>query len=120
LTHDWTRWLQEPHRVFVDVRTRVPGMEGKLAEYRDLHFEYLVRLKTQGKLLMSGPFEDGTGGMLIYSANSLEEAIVLSNDDPVILDGIYNKPNIKPWKVSIYSTKWPLADNGEIRHTGAP
>jgi uncharacterized protein YciI len=58
----------------------------KNKEVRPAHLDYVRRLHQEGKVLMVGPFADGKGGMVIYQADSLEEAQSLAENDPVIVE----------------------------------
>jgi uncharacterized protein len=91
--------MQEPRQLFVDFREKIPGVPTK--DYREERLIYLTKLKEQGKLLMAGPFIDGSGGLFIFSTGSKEEAVALSNSDPLVANGVY-KTNIKAWRVSTY------------------
>jgi uncharacterized protein YciI len=52
------------------------------------HVDYLLRLHKDGNLLMGGPFADGSGGAVIFSATTLREVEQLLSKDPAIVDGI--------------------------------
>lgn len=54
---------------------------------RPAHLEYVARLRREGKVVMAGPFGDGSGGMVIYRVESVEEARRLVLDDPVVSGG---------------------------------
>lgn len=51
------------------------------------HVEHLKNLKSQGKLVLCGPFTDFPGGMVVLSAESLEEATKIAKADPFISSG---------------------------------
>lgn len=51
------------------------------------HVDYLKELKSQGKLMLCGPFTDYPGGMVIISAEDLDEATSIANSDPFIASG---------------------------------
>lgn len=51
------------------------------------HVKHLKALKEQGKLILCGPFRDYHGGMVVFSAASLEEAAEIANSDPFISTG---------------------------------
>ncbi|GED67605.1 hypothetical protein BRE01_13070 [Brevibacillus reuszeri] len=57
------------------------------AKVRPAHLEYVNDLYKQGKVLMAGPFTDKQGGLVIYKAESQEEARKLAEADPVIVEG---------------------------------
>lgn len=61
------------------------------------HPQYLRSLLTQGRLVMGGPFLDGSnGGMSILDAASLEEARTIAEGDPTVKGGLL-KVEVKPW-----------------------
>ncbi|MFT9845967.1 YciI family protein [Aneurinibacillus sp. REN35] len=54
-------------------------------EVRTEHIEYLNDLIQKGKIIAKGPFTDESGGLIIFTANSLEEAQQLAQNDPAAL-----------------------------------
>ena len=59
----------------------------KNAQVRPAHLEYINDLFKQGKVVMAGPFTDKKGGMVIYKADSYEEALKMAQADPVVAQG---------------------------------
>jgi len=53
-----------------------------------LHLGYLQELKQRGTLLLSGPFADRTGGLVMVRAASREEAESLALADPLVKSGV--------------------------------
>jgi uncharacterized protein len=53
---------------------------------RPSHLVYINDLFKQDKVVMAGPFTDKKGGMVIYRAESFEEAQKLAEEDPVIVE----------------------------------
>jgi uncharacterized protein len=51
------------------------------------HVEYLKSLKSQGKLILCGPFTDYPGGMVVISAENIFEATNIAKSDPLIASG---------------------------------
>lgn len=66
-------------------------------EYRPLHLEYLDRLEQQGRVFAKGPFADGSGGMVIYIADTMEEARELAEGDPYVVKGV-RRLELREWK----------------------
>lgn len=96
------RWnMQESHELFVDIRTPVPGTETAREVHREAHRVYHTQLKQEGKLFMAGSFKDSSGGLVIFSVNSREEAMELSSNDPYVVHGIH-KSNVKALNVRIW------------------
>lgn len=57
----------------------------KNLEVRPNHIEYLDDLESQGKIFARGPFGDGSGGLVVYIADSYEEALSLAEKDPHVI-----------------------------------
>lgn len=71
--------------------------KSKIAEVRPAHRQYLVGLKEQGKLAASGPFTDDYGALIVYEAQSKEEAETILQGDPFHQGGIFVRWVIRPW-----------------------
>ncbi|WP_139491198.1 YciI family protein [Brevibacillus dissolubilis] len=54
---------------------------------RPAHLAYINELFLEGKVVMAGPFTDKLGGMVIYKADSMEEAKALAEKDPAVTEG---------------------------------
>ncbi|TFG83869.1 MAG: hypothetical protein E4G74_00525 [Erysipelotrichales bacterium] len=52
-----------------------------------LHIEHLRYLDMHDHLILCGPFKDHSGGMVIFKAQSKEEAETLAKHDPFIAEG---------------------------------
>lgn len=59
----------------------------KNAKVRPAHLQYLNEWYQKGKVVMAGPFTDKQGGMVIYRAESMEEATRLAQEDPAVKEG---------------------------------
>jgi uncharacterized protein len=66
---------------------------------RPTHREYLRSLFDLGKIVMSGPWEDETGMLLIYDATDMTEAEHLLAPDPYRSAGVLANATIKEWRV---------------------
>lgn len=77
--------------------------EEKNKTYRPDHLSYLEGLEAEGKVFARGPMNDGSGGLVIYIANSLEEAEKLVNDDPYVKMGA-REYELKEWNMSTIAT----------------
>lgn len=58
----------------------------KNLEVRPRHIEYLDELDQKGKIFARGPFSDGSGGLVIYQADSYEEARQMAENDPHVVE----------------------------------
>ncbi len=63
------------------------------------HLDYLSRLDRDGKLVLSGPFADRTGGMILVRASSLEEARAIAEADPLVAAGV-DTYDLREWRLT--------------------
>ncbi|WP_042222232.1 YciI family protein [Oceanobacillus manasiensis] len=61
--------------------------EEKSKIHRPDHLTYLEDMEKEGKVFAKGKFTDGAGGLVIYQAESLEEAEKLVKADPYVVNG---------------------------------
>ena len=59
----------------------------KIAAVRQAHIDYLDRLVAEGKIHLKGRFPDGSGGLTIYRAETLDEGRTLAESDPFVQSG---------------------------------
>jgi uncharacterized protein YciI len=59
----------------------------KNKQYRQQHIDFLTRQENEGKIFARGRFTDGTGGLVIYIAESYDEAIKTAEADPYVTLG---------------------------------
>lgn len=77
----------------------------KIDEFRPAHRAYLGGLKDEGKLVLSGPFGENAGGLIVYEAPSLEAAQGLVANDPFTIQGVTKKHTIRQWTIVVNTTK---------------
>ncbi|MGZ9583535.1 YciI family protein [Paenibacillus marinisediminis] len=66
--------------------------------FRQNHLDYLEKLREQGKVHLKGPFKDGSGGMVIYVADSFEEAKAIAENDPYVVEGVRDL-DLREWGI---------------------
>jgi len=59
----------------------------KNARFRDQHVAFLTGKEKEGKIFARGRFTGGEGGLVIYVAESREEAAKLAQSDPYYING---------------------------------
>jgi uncharacterized protein YciI len=69
----------------------------KIQSLRPVHRQYLTSLLAKGQLAVAGPFTDDYGALIVYEANSAEEAETLLRGDPFHDGGIFVRWTIRPW-----------------------
>lgn len=67
--------------------------------HRPAHRAYLTSLLERGKLFASGPYADGSGALIVYEADTPEEADAILKADPFHQAGVFLKWTVRPWKV---------------------
>ncbi len=50
--------------------------------------EYLAKLQRTGELFLSGPLADGSAGVVVYDVQSLKEAQLLVEEQPMVRAGL--------------------------------
>ena len=71
----------------------------KIVEFRPAHREYLRELVSQNKLVISGPFADDSGGLLVYDAADESEVDTIIKADPFHKCGVFQAWTLRPWKI---------------------
>lgn len=70
----------------------------KNIEVRPLHIKYLEELEKQGKIFARGPFSDQSGGLVVYIADTFEEALSLAENDPHVVQKV-RRLELKEWVI---------------------
>ena len=76
-----------------------------IAKARPAHRQYLTGLQEQGKLVISGPFADDRGGLLVYEAENPEQVERMIKEDPFAASGVFVSWEIRPWNVVFVNRK---------------
>ena len=71
-----------------------------VARVRPAHRDYAKALAEKGKLVMAGPFIDRPGGLFVYEAASRSEALVLLEQDPYAVAGVFTTCELSEWEVA--------------------
>jgi uncharacterized protein YciI len=71
----------------------------KVAALRPTRREYIAQLAAEGRLVAAGPFTDGSGGLFIYTADSLAAAEEIVAADPYQVGGAFASYRLSPWEV---------------------
>ncbi|CAN5450319.1 hypothetical protein BH10PSE11_BH10PSE11_17700 [soil metagenome] len=83
---------------FVNYITYVPDAE-KVESVRPAHRDYAHQLRTDGKIVIAGPFADGAGALIVYEAEDRTAAEALAANDPYAKGGVWIKYEIHPWTI---------------------
>ena len=60
------------------------------------HVQYLHGLHATGYIVMAGPFEDSSGGVVVFATDDRKEVERVVSADPAVLDGTL-VATVKPW-----------------------
>jgi uncharacterized protein len=71
----------------------------KMEATKKEHVEFLEQMATAGKIALRGRFIDGTGGLTIFKAETLEEAQRMAEDDPYVRSGA-RKLELHEWNMT--------------------
>ncbi|MPY11816.1 YciI family protein [Arthrobacter bussei] len=74
-----------------------PDHEELRAEHRPAHRQWLEELVGQGRVLASGPFTDGSGALLVFSAETEADLNQLVSEDPFALVGAISAVQTTEW-----------------------
>ena len=77
----------------------------KIAATRPAHREYLKKLLDSDHIVISGPFSDDRGGLLVYEASSQQEVEDMIRNDPFALAGVFVSWTIREWRVVMSNPK---------------
>lgn len=83
---------------FVIIGWDGPEGQAKRPIHRPPHLERLKKLQDQGRLICAGPFADQAGSLIIIEADSLTEAEAFAQEDPYVLEGIFDRVEVHPFK----------------------
>ena len=65
---------------------------------RARHLAYVRPVAESGKMLIGGPFTDGSGSLIIVDMESEAAALEFASNDPYALDGVFERVEVKPFR----------------------
>ena len=71
--------------------------------YWDQHARFVDSLFEAGKVILAGPFADGSGSLVIMAVESVEAARAIFQDDPWAQHDILVAGEIKEWTIFLDS-----------------
>lgn len=81
--------------LFVILGHDAPDAKEKRPQQRAAHLAYLSPLSQEGKIVLAGPFTDGTGSLIIVEAPSREAVWQMVARDPYVMSGVFNRVEVK-------------------------
>jgi len=83
--------------LFVIIGHDAPDAKEKRSQHRPAHLRHLEPLSQAGKVLLAGPFTDGSGSLIIADLPSREAVWEVVSRDPYVVNGIFNHVEVKPF-----------------------
>ena len=83
---------------YVVLLSRIPG-KSITEEVIRAHVAFLKQLEQSGQLVLCGPFADYEGGMIVFRAESYEQAKSIAESDPFVTSGV-EKYELRTWQLS--------------------
>jgi uncharacterized protein YciI len=83
--------------LFVIIGHDAPDAKEKRPQHRPAHLAHLEPLVQGGKVLLAGPFTDGSGSLIIVEAESRAEVWKTVSADPYVIHGVFNCVEVKPF-----------------------
>jgi uncharacterized protein YciI len=83
--------------LFVMIGHDAPESKTKRPVHRPAHLEHLAPLSAAGRVPLAGPFTDGSGSLIVLEADSLQEAWAIVARDPYVVNGVFNRVDVRPF-----------------------
>jgi hypothetical protein len=65
---------------------------------RPAHLENLRPLAQAGKIVIAGPFTDGSGSLILADFDSEDAAQIFAQNDPYNVEGVFERVEVKPFR----------------------
>jgi uncharacterized protein YciI len=65
---------------------------------RPTHLDYWRPLVAAGKIMVAGPFTDGSGSLIVAEFESSEQAESVAKGDPYMKSGVFERVEVKPFR----------------------
>jgi uncharacterized protein len=65
---------------------------------RPAHLENLRPLVERGKVLLGGPFTDGSGSLMVIEMESEAAAREFASNDPYMKQGVFERVEVRPFR----------------------
>lgn len=65
---------------------------------RPRHLAYVGPVAKSGKMVIGGPFTDGSGSLIIVDMDSESEVLEFSRNDPYVREGVFERVEVKPFR----------------------
>jgi uncharacterized protein YciI len=84
--------------LFVIIGHDGPNGAALRPKIRPAHLENLRPFVERGKVVIAGPFTDGSGSLIVVDLESEAEAKRLAESDPYTTAGVFERVEVKPFR----------------------
>jgi uncharacterized protein YciI len=84
--------------LFVIIGHDGPNGAALRPKVRPIHLENLKPLLERGKMILGGPFTDGSGSLMVVDMDSEAEALEFACNDPYTKQGVFERVEVKPFR----------------------
>jgi uncharacterized protein len=84
--------------LFVIIGHDGPNGAALRPKVRAAHLENLRPFVERGKVVIAGPFTDGSGSLIVVDLESEAEARRLAESDPYTTAGVFERVEVKPFR----------------------
>ena len=67
-------------------------------QVRPAHLDNLRPLVERGKVVLAGPFTDGSGSLIVIDMDSEAQATAFAHGDPYVTQGVFDRVEVKPFR----------------------
>ncbi len=83
--------------LFVIVGHDAPDAKEKRPQHRPAHLAHLEPLVQAGRIVLAGPFTDGSGSLIVMEAESRAAVWESVSKDPYVVNGVFNRVEVQPF-----------------------
>lgn len=83
--------------LYVIIGTDGPQGPALRPSLRQAHLARIDALEREGRLLLAGPFGDGSGSLIVIEAESLDAARRFAEGDPYVTGGVFQAIDVRPF-----------------------
>jgi uncharacterized protein YciI len=67
-------------------------------QVRPAHLDNLRPLVESGKVVLAGPFTDGSGSLIVIDMDNEAQAMAFARSDPYVTQGVFERIEVKPFR----------------------
>lgn len=90
-------FLSETDVIFAILGEDGPDAPRLRQQHRAAHLERVEALNAEGRMVLAGPFSDGSGSLIVIEAASQQEAEDWIAADPYVTGGVFVRHTVRPF-----------------------